>query len=109
MAGRNGFGEHRGRRGEQWRKVRAEVLAEYAGRCHICGCGGAGEVDHVVSRKVWIQLGNDPLDRSNLRPAHGHRSQCTTHGACNQVKGSRARHGTQANGPDRSRFVSRRW
>ena len=78
-----------GRRGRPWRRVRAAVLAEST-TCHLCGHGGAGEVDHRVPRSVVLALGGDPEDPTNLAPAHGARSKCPDCGvACNQAKGDR--------------------
>lgn len=58
--------------------------------CHLCGHGGAGEVDHRVPRSVVLASGGDPGDIANLAPAHGAKSPCPIcRVACNQAKGDR--------------------
>jgi 5-methylcytosine-specific restriction endonuclease McrA len=79
--------ERAGRSGHQWRKLRAQVLAEET-HCWLCWVEvdkslhhldpGAPQVDHVVA----IHAGGDPEDRANLRLAHKR---------CNQSRGRRVR------------------
>lgn len=76
--------------GRPWRRVRAQVFAEWGDICHLCGHDGAGEVDHILARAY----GGARLDPANCRPAHGTRSRCYlcppgTGKACNQAKGAR--------------------
>jgi len=81
----------RGRKGRPWERLRLQILEAYAYTCHICGHGGAGDVDHVVPRSELLRRGLDPADPSNLKPAHGTRSPCRVCGrVCNQSKGARA-------------------
>lgn len=80
--------EHAGRKGRPWRRVRAEVLAEST-VCHICGHPGSQDVDHVIPRWLVVELGGDPNDKTNLRPAHG-TAGCPTCGRrCNREKGAK--------------------
>ena len=65
---------------------RQRVLVRHGRVCHLCGHGGAEQVDHVVPWAEWPR--NSPTsvhDESNLRPAHG--EPCPTCGrACHQDK-----------------------
>jgi 5-methylcytosine-specific restriction endonuclease McrA len=60
----------------RWRAVRAAVLERDGGVCHICGKGGADEVDHVHA----VRAGGDRYDERNLKAAHRF---------CNRSKGDR--------------------
>lgn len=60
--------DYHGRKSPRWKQVRARVLAA-SDICWLCGRGGADTVDHVIP----LSKGGDPLDPSNLRPAHGKR------------------------------------
>lgn len=81
--------KHAGRKGRPWQRLRAQILAA-SDVCHICGHGGSRDVDHVIPRSLLIQLGADPADPTNLRPAHGANSRCPTCGrCCNASKGAR--------------------
>jgi hypothetical protein len=82
-----------GTSGRPYSRVRAQVMAEDADRCIICGhYGGANELEHRVDRA----MGGDPLARANLGRAHGTSSRCgqcppQRNGlprACNQTKRS---------------------
>jgi 5-methylcytosine-specific restriction endonuclease McrA len=53
------------RSGSQEQKRREFVLMRDAGICHVCGLGGANEVDHVIPLSE-----NGPDDLDNLRPIH---------------------------------------
>lgn len=76
-----------GRKGRPWERVREQVFTACGDICHICGHGGAGDIDHVIPRSLLVQLGGDPEDLTNLRPAHGTRSPCPTCGRkCNREK-----------------------
>lgn len=80
-----------GRKGRPWRRVRAQVLADHGGICHLCGHPGAGDVDHRVPLAAWTAQGGHPEDPANLAPAHGAYSRCAVCGrCCNQAKGDRA-------------------
>lgn len=79
-----------GRTGYRWRKAREAILSE-SRICHLCGHGGSNDVDHHPV-PLWRvdQLGLDPCDLVNLRPAHGSNSRCPVCDlCCNQSKGSR--------------------
>jgi hypothetical protein len=89
------------RRSRSGRKVGSEygrfikaVLSWHGDRCHICGCGGARTVDHVVS----VSAGGAEYDMDNARPAHGWGrtndnpcARCSDAAGrpirCNQIKG----------------------
>lgn len=49
-----------------WKSLKAKVLKDHAGRCHLCGHDGAEQVDHIVN---VARGGTHALD--NLAPAHG--------------------------------------
>lgn len=51
--------------GRKVAELRAEVLAVYGDRCHLCGGLGADSPDHVVPRSKG---GGHNIE--NLRPAH---------------------------------------
>lgn len=56
--------------------------------CHICGHAGADGVDHVLAYVRCLDLGLDPDDPTNLKPAH--HDACPTCGRkCNREKGDR--------------------
>lgn len=80
----------KGRTGRPWRRVREQVLAT-SDICHLCGHGGAGDVDHhPFPLAVLLAMGIDPRDPAYLRPAHGSRSRCPVClSCCNQAKGDR--------------------
>lgn len=79
-----------GRKGRPWRRARDKVFDAHGDLCHLCGHGGAANVDHVIPKDMWIAMGGDPEDPANLRPAHGANSRCPVcHRCCNQVKGDR--------------------
>lgn len=46
--------------------MRAAILKE-SDICWLCGRPGADTIDHVIP----LAKGGPPLDRQNLRPAHG--------------------------------------
>lgn len=77
----------RGRSGRPWRRVRAQVLA--ASRvCWICGHDGSDSVDHLTP----LAEGGDPLDPTNLAPAHD--APCPTcKRRCNGSRGVAAARG----------------
>lgn len=79
-----------GRKGRPWRRIRAQVIADHAGICYLCGHPGAGDADHVIPLAQWRAQGGHPEDPANLRPAHGALSRCKVCArACNQMKGDR--------------------
>ena len=53
--------------------VRAMVMRQHQGICHLCGHGGADEVDHIIGVAQWRkeQRRGDVNHPSNLAPAHG--------------------------------------
>jgi 5-methylcytosine-specific restriction endonuclease McrA len=55
------------------KQVRAMVMRLHNGVCHLCGHGGADEVDHIIGVAQWRreQRVGDPNHPSNLAPAHG--------------------------------------
>ena len=71
--------------GRRWMALRQAVFATYGRTCHICGHGGASQVDHVIPQAVAPQLA---WEISNCRPAHGvPGNKCPTCGvACNQSR-----------------------
>jgi 5-methylcytosine-specific restriction endonuclease McrA len=58
-----------------WERQRRNrtIMIRHGRICHICGQGGATEVDHVVP---LARGGSDTMD--NLRPAHRHCHQAKT-------------------------------
>lgn len=70
-------------KGQQARRIRAQVLAA-SQICGICGHGQADTVDH----KIPLSKGGDPLDPANMRPAHGVDGCPTCHRKCNQSRGN---------------------
>ena len=74
---------HKRMSGSARQRVNARILAA-SDVCHICGHGGANQVDHVIA----LARGGTE-DASNKRPAHG-KTPCPTCGVvCNQSKGDR--------------------
>jgi 5-methylcytosine-specific restriction protein A len=74
-----------------WRRVRAQHLAEYPG-CSVAGCDErAVEVDHVISVRERPEL---RLDRGNLRSMckPHHSSRTIADQGANRGKGVRFRH-----------------
>jgi 5-methylcytosine-specific restriction endonuclease McrA len=59
-------------------RFRTLVFATYGRVCHLCGRGGANQVDHLIPRSVRPDLA---FDLDNARPAHGF---------CNNQRGKRA-------------------
>lgn len=45
-----------------WAALRAKVMADHAGVCHLCGQPGADRVDHIVA--------GDDHSEANLAPVH---------------------------------------
>lgn len=89
----------RGRLPADWPQIRREVLDRHGGRCHVCGHGGATDVDHVAR--------GDDHRPANLRPICGRRCRaCLEAGRtpCHAAKSS-AEGGTaaQAARPRRNR------
>jgi 5-methylcytosine-specific restriction endonuclease McrA len=79
-----------GRKGRPWRRIHQQVLDDHGRVCHICGHGGAGDVDHVIPIERWRAAGGHPNDPANLKPAHGAHSRCPTcRRCCNNAKGDR--------------------
>lgn len=85
------------RNGRPYRRAVKQCIADHGGMCHLCGHGGAGTADHIVSAKEWLALHgnydgvNDP---DNMAPAHGvmgrRLNRCPVCGLlCNQVRGAR--------------------
>src|SRR5690348_7787413 len=61
------------------------ILTTHAGICHLCGHGGADQVDHVIAWAEWTRTDLSVHDASNLRPAHG--TPCPTCGrSCHEDK-----------------------
>ena len=70
--------------GRRWRAYRALVLASKGDTCHLCGHGGARQLDHVISFLERPDLG---WDYANLEPCHGTRNRCPVcHRCCNQAR-----------------------
>jgi hypothetical protein len=66
-------------------KKRQRELARHGRICHLCGHGGADQVDHVIPWGEWARTDLNVHDESNLRPAHG--SPCPTCGrSCHDDK-----------------------
>lgn len=57
-----------GATGFRWEKFKQLVFETYGTSCHICGCGGARQVDHLESITEHPELA---LVLSNCQPAHG--------------------------------------
>lgn len=55
-------------RGRRWEAFARSAVAYYGGRCHICGCGGAKQPDHLVPVTEHPEL---EWELANIRPAHG--------------------------------------
>jgi len=55
-------------RGSRWEKFAAFAVQYYGGICHICKCGGARQVDHLIPVTERQDL---EWDLANCRPAHG--------------------------------------
>lgn len=68
-------GDHKGRRGRPWKRLRQQVLGA-SDVCWLCGDRGADTVDHVLPRSLYPELAEDI---SNLRPAHR---------SCNSARGA---------------------
>jgi len=75
--------------GRRWMAMRQLVAATYGDQCHLCGHGGAEQVDHLVPVSIRPDLA---WHLPNLRPAHGvPGNKCPTCGlACNQRRGAKA-------------------
>jgi hypothetical protein len=80
-------------KGHRWEVFARAVISEYGGLCHLCGHGGARQVDHLESiaeHPEWA------FKMSNCRPAHGSPGnacpQCTQAAGkpvnCNQIRGA---------------------
>lgn len=68
-------------------KVRAMVMRQHNGICHLCGHGGADEIDHIIGVAQWRreQRPGSVHHPSNLAPAHG--APCLTCGkTCHKDK-----------------------
>ena len=52
--------------GRRWTMLRTAVFAAYGRTCHLCGHGGANQVDHVIPVPIRPDLG---WVLENLRPA----------------------------------------
>lgn len=57
-----------GATGFRWEKFKRLVFQTYGTNCHVCGHGGARQVDHLESVTEHPELA---LVLSNCRPAHG--------------------------------------
>jgi hypothetical protein len=92
---RGGSGNGSGPRvsGHRWEAFARSVIDYYGGVCHICGCGGAKQPDHLEPVTERPELA---FDLSNCRPAHGAPGnpcpQCSAAAGrkihCNQIRGS---------------------
>ena len=61
------------------------LLALHGHICHLCGHGGAEELDHIVPWAEWTHPTLSVHDATNLAPAHG--SACMVCGVeCHAVK-----------------------
>jgi hypothetical protein len=69
-------------------QLRQVVFRVYGDRCHLCGHGGARQVDHLIPVSVRPDLG---WELSNLRPVHGAPyNYCPVcRRACNQSRSNR--------------------
>jgi 5-methylcytosine-specific restriction endonuclease McrA len=52
-------------------KKQQRVLTTHHGVCHLCGHGGAEQVDHIIPWSEWTNPTLSVHDASNLAPAHG--------------------------------------
>jgi hypothetical protein len=78
-------------------KFRQVVFATFGDTCHLCGHGGARQVDHVVS---VLEAPSLAWELSNCRPAHGTKNRCPICGrCCNQSRVSGAKRPVLATGP----------
>jgi len=59
-------------------KKQRRILEAHGYTCHLCGHGGATEVDHVTPWAEWTHPTLSVHDASNLAPAHG--TPCPTCG-----------------------------
>lgn len=80
--------EQRHPSGPAWNRKVANVVAAYAGICHLCYHPGAKQGDHVIQ---YAEGGTD--DIGNIRPAHGsagkQKNPCPVCGLnCNNVRGA---------------------
>ena len=71
---------------QRWRSFKPLVFATYGDVCHICGHGGARQVDHLESVTEHPEL---IFALSNVRPAHGAPgNRCLVcQQNCNQLRG----------------------
>jgi 5-methylcytosine-specific restriction endonuclease McrA len=55
-----------------WKYLKAKILRDHAGVCHLCGHPGAAQVDHIIPVKLWLErhITGSPHHPSNLAPAH---------------------------------------
>ena len=78
-------------RGRRWEKFARFVVQQYGGICHLCKCGGARQVDHLIP----VTEGGDEWDIANCRAAHGAPGNpclvCSAKAGqkifCNQIRG----------------------
>lgn len=74
-----------GAAGHRWDTFRRLVFATYGDTCHLCGHGGARQVDHLQSVTEHPELA---FTLANCRPIHGvPGNRCPVcRQACNQLK-----------------------
>lgn len=83
---RGSMGMPRGiRNGHRYREWRKAVFAHYGHICHLCGHGGATDVDHL---NPLAGHHDDHTDYRTGRPAHGVRGCPTCKRKCNQERGA---------------------
>ena len=84
--------------GRMWQRIRATVIARDYGFCHICGCPGARQVDHIVPQTEDGGSGYAAWTLENMKLAHGggrRNNPCPDCSAarrkpvyCNQIRGA---------------------
>jgi hypothetical protein len=88
-------------------KQRQRTLRQHAEVCHICGHGGAEEVDHIVPWAEWHDASRSVHTPSNLAPAHGQPCPtCGRHCHSDKTKAEAAR--GRAKATQARRLASRR-
>lgn len=78
--------------GHRWHIFKQLVFRTYGDSCHICGCGGARQIDHLEPITENMALA---WELKNCRPSHGApRNPCSLCSQkagkpifCNQIRG----------------------